>query len=162
MTTQQVIDQVTRTEAFPFAEYATMKTPLLQYATQDQRPANSTTIEWLTDVYTEPQKNHTQIVRTPFLGGERDKWAALERHLKTVEDILWFGKPSRSFDGSYPLVTCGGVLHYLRREPLYADVIRLRPLQDLVLLYDRGPDGKHEFLSEFSLEVIAAPKIRRP
>jgi hypothetical protein len=158
-------------EEFPFAQYAGSKTPLLQIASRNQRAAHSTTIEWLTDSIEELSTNYTQIVRTPFYGGggDREMWGALERHLEDVERILWFGIPSsRTQDGM--ISTCGGAEFFLKREPLHADRFVLRPLRDLVLLRDRGlgdefrslEERSHEFLSEFLLEVTAAPAIRRP
>jgi hypothetical protein len=159
---------------FPLAVYATSRQPLLQFAAADQRPATSYHIEWLAPSPTAPRvfgrrENFCQIFRTTFKdgGSERNMWLALERHLDTIEQTLWDGIPSYGMD-VHPIGMCGGVLHYLGREPTSADTIRLRPLQDCVLLYNRGdgyPDDPaletHEFLTELSLEVVPPPAIRR-
>ncbi len=160
-----------RKEDFPFAQYADDKYPLLKIAAANQQRASSYKVEWLVDGQWDNRwENFTQIFRTPFTpdpeSGDREMWRALERHLQDVENALWFGNPSYVSSSErhhgHPIGTCGGALHYLKREPLSADTFVLRVLQDCVLLKDRGVAANRvdEFLSEISLQVNPAPKIR--
>lgn len=168
MSVQQIIPPNHNCIEYPFAHYASSRQPLLQQAVKEQVSAHSVKVEWLLDTSQtgdrEIWENYTQIIRTPFtpINGDRELYLALEKHLDDVEKVLWFGTPSYEVSGAHPFSTCGGVLHYLNRAPLYADRIILRPLRDLVLLKDRHEVRTvHEFLSEVSLQVIPAPSIPR-
>lgn len=153
---------------YPFAKYADSRYPLLQIAAENGHMAGSCKVDWLVDGPDgrETWVNFTQILRTPFTPdehGERALYTALEKHLRDAENVLWYGIPSYNAKGRSPVGSCGGALHYLKRNPLRADRFALRVLQDMVLLQDRqtrdsAPVG--EFLSEFSLEVIPAPEIK--
>lgn len=159
---------------YPFAQYADERFPLLQRAVRETGPLATYTVEWIGDWSLRGDnedglwRNYGQIVRTPFTprdDTDRDLWLALDRHLQTVENTLWDGVPSYTTNcgNGHPLGTCGGVRHYLGREPVETDEIILRIMQDCVLLAYRSESKTrpvHEFLSEFSLQVSPARAIR--
>lgn len=149
--------------------------PLLKLALENASPAHSVRIEWLVD-QREPDgtysmrclTNYTQILRTPFSSGMKEDGTletfaeatkrAGELHLDDIEKTLWFGKPRYDFGSSLnlPISMCGGVYHYLRRRVYENDVVRLRPLQELMLRDFRQFDSvgaEGEWLTEFSLQV---------
>ena len=152
--------------------------PLLKLAAKNASPMHSIKLEWLADRFengalkTRCLSNYTQIMRQPFQRRRRDDgtWetfgeaakAAGEKILDSAELTLWYGKPKYDFSGSWPLSTCGGVLHYLKRRPYENDLVALRELRSLILMRSRGEHDQflreeehtHEWLWEFSLQVI--------
>jgi hypothetical protein len=116
-----------------------------------------------------------QIVRFPYdqpaeqgssrdPGEDEDREDALVRALGEVESILWHGVPGyHSGSGVAPRATCGGVLHYLGRDPVPEDKLSLYVIRDLQYRQYAKPDTSTggpremtdtcEFLAEFSLQV---------
>lgn len=139
------------------------KTPLLKIAAENARPAYSVSLEWLVNYFDGGElkhrvlRNFTQIMRQPFsvregqTFGEAMKEAG-EKILHDAELTLWYGKPSRDYSDTWPVTTCGGVMHHLKRRPYENDFIALRELRPLILRRD-VMDGVHEWLWEFSLQV---------
>jgi hypothetical protein len=156
-------------EDIGFENVGDYRYPLLRAALRDARPAISFKVEWLVDTPSrDPWVNYTQIVRTPFSVGpgddyDREKYYALEQHLGEVERVLWDGVPDYTATEATPRSSCGGVRHYLGRDPHAGDRVALRVLRD-VALYKNRDDGSssvrtHEYISEFSLEVVPAPPL---
>lgn len=152
-----------RTETFPLAEHADpWRHPLLSRAAANQRPATTCKIEWLGED-AQPEVNYLEIFRRIFKndGTERGKWFALERILDDIERALWVGVPRYNPSDAQQIARCGGVRHYLGRDPLETDEIALRVLLDCTLLLRDDNEGG-EFLAEVSLEVKSARPVRRP
>jgi hypothetical protein len=159
-------------EEVGFAKVADRRYPLLLEAAKNARPAISFKVEWLVDTPSrESWVNYTQILRTSFTVGpdddyDRERYYALERHLAEVEQTLWDGVPAYEVGDSCPRTGCGGVRHFLGREPLNGDRVALRIMRDLALYKDRDIGSSftrmHEYISEFSLQVDPAYPLALP
>lgn len=164
--------------------------PLLARALAASVPAKSCKIEWI-GAGGVVQENYTSILRYPYQQsaeqgsasrGEdtRPPAESLTEFLRGVEVTLWDGMPTIE-SGKWYRTTCGGVRHFLGRDPQGDDSIILRPLREpfmwtwthdfvddetgAVVGYDSDRPAHwvekeqplYEWLAEFSLEVTPAP-----
>jgi len=146
--------------------------PLLERASRRTTMAHSTKIEWLLDV-SDPQElgrqgtmtvrhehNYTHIFRNPWSPNSPREGqtydSVLTDHVRAMEHQLWHGRPQ--LDVARCISTCGGVYHYLGRNPNALDRIELYVLRPTVYLYEEHPEAPRldmaEFLTEISLLVM--------
>jgi hypothetical protein len=139
--------------------------PTLALAAKGSKRAVREKIEWLGH-YGKLETNYTQIVRFPYdgrpveQGSIRHGQGSVEDEIVTsflgaVESILNYGKPlAPYYDPNPPIFSkCGGVFHYLRRDLVIGDHVKLRPLREPFWMFWE-PERK-ELLAEFSLEVTS-------
>lgn len=141
--------------------------PLLARSLVGAKPALSPTIEWLTEDDAgglRAERNECQILRATCKYGfganlgvrYQYEQEALTEFLGDVEKILWDGVPHYDDSRGYPLRMCGGVRHFLGRDPIDGDKITLLILRDLIR---RDDDDGGEWIAEFSLIARSAKGV---